>query len=45
MPFEPAHQAGKHPIEFRLGLLDDHPRHRAVLEKVRDTSGFNLALP
>ena len=33
------------PIAFRLALLKDHPRHRAVLETVRDHSGWGTPLP
>jgi isoquinoline 1-oxidoreductase subunit beta len=40
---EVAHAAGKDPIEFRLAMLPDKPRHRAVLEKVRDASGWDAA--
>jgi isoquinoline 1-oxidoreductase subunit beta len=37
--------AGKDPIEFRLAMLPNRPRHRAVLERVREASGWGSNLP
>jgi isoquinoline 1-oxidoreductase subunit beta len=42
---ELAHAAGKDPFEYRRGLLDAHPRHRAVLEKAASLAGWGSPLP
>ena len=42
---ELAELAGQDPIAFRLGLLGDHPRHRKVLETVRELAGWGQPAP
>jgi isoquinoline 1-oxidoreductase beta subunit len=43
---ELAQAAGQDPIAFRLAMLgEDKPRHRGVLETVRDASGWEQPLP
>jgi isoquinoline 1-oxidoreductase subunit beta len=37
---EMAHAAGKDPYEFRKALLQNHPRHRAVLELAATKAGW-----
>ena len=39
-----ARTAGKDPVEFRLALLQDHPRHAAVLKLAAEKAGWGSAL-
>jgi isoquinoline 1-oxidoreductase beta subunit len=40
---EMAFAAGKNPLDFRLGLLKNHPRHAKVLQTAADKSGWRQA--
>jgi isoquinoline 1-oxidoreductase subunit beta len=42
---ELAEAAGKDPIEFRLGLMKDHPRHAGVLRLAAEKAGWGQPLP
>jgi isoquinoline 1-oxidoreductase beta subunit len=42
---EVAEAAGKDPVEFRLGLLANHPRHAAVLKLAAEKAGWGGELP
>ena len=42
---ELAHAAGKDPVEFRLALLRDKPRHAAVLRLAAEKAGWGAPAP
>ena len=42
---EVAEAAGKDPVQFRLDLLTDHPRHAAVLKLAAEKAGWGKDLP
>ena len=42
---EIAHRAGKNPYQLRMELLQDHPRHRKVLEVAAEAAGYGRNLP
>ncbi len=42
---EIAHAAGKDPVEFRLAMLKDKPRHAAVLRLAAERSGWGTPEP
>ncbi|EIJ41800.1 aerobic-type carbon monoxide dehydrogenase, large subunit CoxL/CutL-like protein [Beggiatoa alba B18LD] len=41
---ELAHDAGKDPVEFRLALLKEHPRHAGVLKLAAEKAGWGTPL-
>lgn len=39
-----AHAAGKDPVEFRLAMLEKHPRHAAVLKLAAEKAGWGKTM-
>jgi isoquinoline 1-oxidoreductase subunit beta len=42
---EIAHRSGINPYQFRMDLLQQHPRHRKVLEVAAEAAGYGQNLP
>lgn len=42
---EVAHRAGVNPYQFRMDLLQHHPRHRKVLQVAAEAAGYGRNLP
>jgi len=40
-----AERAGRDPVEFRLSMLGDHPRHAGVLRLAAEKAGWGSSLP